>query len=545
MLATGARTFPGAARTVPGTGPRYFRPREAYAFESWDLRVTSSLARTMLTLRNPQPMKRQTLLLVALALPTLIQRAAAQTPPPAPDAPPPAAVQSAPPATVVQSPPPEVTVAAPPAPAPADFTPAKLPEPQKATSPALNTAPPVAPQAATAAPATPPAEIVSMGPKGLTVQSPDARFSFNLRFPFMFDAKATIKDPLPKGGDAMFPRFFGPIFTVTLYKAVTGKLIVGFQNEVVTVVNAWMDFAASPLLHLRLGKFLYPISLERQVLPLRIVMMEHGIASALLPVTEFGAQLWGATENKSFEYQLTFGNGTPTNTRNEVDLDDSKEGVGRIYLRPFAGTNIAGLKNFGFGFGGSYGKRSNLPVNTTIRTLGGRVFYQTAAANPTAGTVVADGDVVRLVPQVGYAGGPISLFAEYIRVSERLVRGTSKKTLTREGAHAVATIALTGENAVLLDIISPLRPFDLSKGDLGALELVGRAELVRFDEDAFPTFAGTTAKSAWAAGGGFNWIPTDIIRVMLNYEHTEFTAAKGLAKPKPENVVGARVQALF
>jgi phosphate-selective porin OprO and OprP len=419
-------------------------------------------------------------------------------------------------------------------------------EPFKATAPALST-PTSSPQAASAAPAPPQAQVVSMGPKGLTVQSDDARFSFNLRFPFMFDAKATLNNDLPKGGDAFFPRFFGPIFTVTLYKAVTGKLIVGFMDQSVTVVNAWMDIAAHPLLHLKLGKFLYPISLERQVLPLRIAMLEHGIASSLLPASEFGAQLWGASADKLFEYQLTFGNGTPTNARTEIDLDDAKEGIARVYLRPFARTAIAGLNNLGFGIGATYGRRDEQPVNTTIRTLGARPFFVTNAPDATAGTVLADGDVVRLVPQVGYTGGPFSVFAEYIRTSEELTRGSAKDTLTHQSAQALATLVLTGENAVLLDILSPQRPFDLSAGQFGALELVARGEYIEFDADTFPTYANParSAQSAWAVGGGFNWVPTEIIRVMVNYEHTEFGAAKGAKKQRAENLLGLRVQALF
>lgn len=421
------------------------------------------------------------------------------------------------------------------------------PEPAaRATAPALSTIP-TPPQAATAAPASPPAELVSMGPKGLTVQSKDARFSFNIRFPFMFDAKATLSEREPKGGDAFFPRFFGPIFTVTIYEAVTGKLIVGFQDQSVSVVNAWLDVAAHRLLHLKLGKFLYPISLERQVLPLRIVLLEHGIASALLPVSEFGAQLWGSTENKVFEYQLTFGNGTPTNARTEVDLDDGKEGVARVYLRPFATTSVRALKQLGLGIGASYGKRDDLPVTTTIRTLGGRPLFALRGNDPMLGPVLADGDVLRLVPQLGYAGGPIAFYAEYVQLREELRRGAQRATLKHQSAHAVLTAVLTGEDAVLLDIVSPRRPLSLSEGGFGAFELVAHAEYVDIDDDAFPNFAdpARSATSAWAVGGGFNWIPTDIIRVMLNYEHTSLEASRGAGKLRAENLLGLRVQALF
>jgi phosphate-selective porin OprO/OprP len=420
-----------------------------------------------------------------------------------------------------------------------------------ATQPALATSPPVSPQVASASAAAPVTDLVSMGPKGLTVQSEDKRFAFNLRFPFMFDGKATLNNSQPLNGDAFYPRFFGPIFTVTLYKAVTGKLIVGFQDKSVTVVNAWLDVAAHPLLHLRLGKVLYPIALERQTLPLRIVLLEHGIASSLLPISEFGAQLWGATEDKLFEYQLTFGNGAPTNQHYEVDLDHGKDVIGRLFTRPFARTAIAGLAGFGLGFGANYGVHRGAPATPLTgvsRTLGGRAFFATLAnAQDPAGTVVADGRVLRLVPQLSYVAGPLSLYGEYIRVSERLRKGAQRDTLTHQSYHAVAALVLTGEKAVLLDIVSPKRPFDLSAGGFGAFELVARFERLEFDEDAFPTYAAAarSAQAATAIGGGFNWIPTEIIRVMLNYEHTQFEAARGSKKLRSEELLGLRVQALF
>ncbi|MET0340363.1 MAG: hypothetical protein ABW252_05145 [Polyangiales bacterium] len=444
-------------------------------------------------------------------------------------------------------------VIAPPLPAPTEVVP--QPAPSKPTAPALTTAPPASPQAASSVPAPPATQLVSMGPKGLTVQSPDAKFSFNLRFPFMFDAKATLNDAQPKGGDAMFPRFFGPIFTVSLYKIVTGKLIVGFSDATapaVNVVTAWADIGPLPLLHLRVGKLLYPISLERQTLPLRIVLLEHGIASGLLPLTEFGAQLWGTSENKVFEYQLTLGNGTPTGARSETDLDDGKDGIGRVYVRPFAATQNAGLKGLGIGFGGSYGRRQGsptVPLTGTLRTLGGRPYFATNSdpANPATGTVFAKGNVVRLVPQLAYTGGPVSFYGEYIRLTEQLNKGSERRTLTHQSAHGVLAVVLTGEDAVLLDIVSPKRPFSLSRGQFGAFELAAHAEYVKFDEDTFPTFANParSAESASAYGGGVNWIVNDLIRVMVDYEHTAFTAPAGAKKLKAENLLGARVQALF
>jgi phosphate-selective porin OprO/OprP len=393
--------------------------------------------------------------------------------------------------------------------------------------------------------------VVSFGPRGLDVQSGDGSFVFNIRFPFMFDAKATPSDGQPSMGNAFYPRFFGPILSTKIYESVTGKLIVGFQDRSVTVVNAWLDVAAHPWLHIRVGKMLYPIALERQTLPLRIVFLEHGIASSLLGVSEFGVQLWGAAPDKLFEYQLAFGNGAPANQHYETDLDNGKDVIGRVFARPFTRSGVTALAGFGLGLGASFGVHrgsAGTPLTGVSRTLGGRTFFATSVdpADPMS-TTVADGRVVRLVPQAAYVAGPVSVYAEYIRATERLQSGAVADDVTNQSFHAVGAVVLTGENAVLLDIISPRHPLDLSAGHLGAFELVGRFETVAFDEALFPVFAdpAASARSATALGSGLNWVPTDTMRLMINYEHTRFGAAQGAPRLRAENLLGLRLQALF
>lgn len=434
--------------------------------------------------------------------------------------------------------------------APQPAPPATETPPAAAVAPAVTA--PVAPPVALVQPAAPAAlPVVSFGPRGLDVQSGDGSFVFNIRFPFMFDAKATPSDGQPSMGNAFYPRFFGPILSTKIYESVTGKLIVGFQDRSVTVVNAWLDVAAHPWLHIRVGKMLYPISLERQTLPLRIVFLEHGIASSLLGVSEFGVQLWGSAPDKLFDYQLAFGNGAPANQHYETDLDNGKDVIGRVFARPFARSNVPALAGFGLGLGASYGVHrgaAGTPLTGVSRTLGGRTFFATSvdASDPMA-TTVADGRVVRLVPQVAYVGGPVSVYAEYIRATERLQRGVVEDDVTNQSFHAVGAVVLTGEKAVLLDIISPRHPLDLSAGHLGAFELVGRFETIAFDQALFPVFAdpAVSARRATALGSGLNWVPTDTMRLMINYEHTRFGAAQGAPRLRAENLLGLRLQALF
>lgn len=392
---------------------------------------------------------------------------------------------------------------------------------------------------------------MTLGPKGFNAQTEDGRFAFNIRFPFMFDAKATIDEEQPLNGDAFYPRFFGPIISGTLFKNVTGRLIVGFADRSVTVVNAWLDLAVTNWLHLRFGKILSPLSLERATLPLRITLLEHGLASTLLPVSEFGLTVWGASDDKLIEYTAMLSNGAIANAHYEVDQDPGKDLLGRVFVKPFVRAGIPALAGFGLGFGASYGVHKGSvanPLTGNARTLGGRVFFSTLAnAMDPSLNAYADGRITRLVPQASFVGGPLALYAEYIRTTERLRAGGARKDVIHNAYHAVAALVLTGENAVLLDVLSPKRPFDWDEGHFGAFELVARAEHIDYDKDLFPRFANpaAAAKSATAFGGGFNWIPTDCVRLMVNYEYTKFTAAQGAAKQRPEHLLGLRLQALF
>jgi phosphate-selective porin OprO/OprP len=448
---------------------------------------------------------------------------------------------------VITAPPVSVTGS----PADATAAPATLanttgPAPVEPPAPAATALPPAAP-----APAPAPIGIVTLGPKGFNAQTEDGRFAFNIRFPFMFDAKATISEELPLNGDAFYPRFFGPIISGTLFKNVTGRLIVGFQDRSVTVVNAWMDLAVTSWLHLRVGKVLSPLSLERATLPLRITLLEHGLASSLLPISEFGVSLWGASDDKLIEYTAMLSNGAAANIHYEVDQDPGKDILGRVFVKPFVRTGIPGLAGFGLGIGASYGVHKGSaanPLTGNARTLGGRVFFSTIAnAMEPEATVFADGKVIRIVPQAAYVAGPLALYGEYLRTTERLRAGNRTADITNSSYHAVAAVVLTGENAVLLDVLSPKRPFNWDEGHYGAFELVARAEHIDYDKDLFPRFANpvAAAKSATAFGGGFNWIPTDAVRLMVNYEYTQFTAAQGATKLRHEHLLGLRLQALF
>jgi len=111
----------------------------------------------------------------------------------------------------------------------------------------------------------------------------------------------------------------------------------------------------------------------------------------------------------------------------------------------------------------------------------------------------------------------------------------------------IPTIVLTGENASPLSFINPAHPFDLSKGHVGTVELVGGIGKIRVGSSAFPTLANpmTAMQEFRAYGAGFNWYPLSGLAVLVSYGHQVFTAAAPAANRPNEDTLVVRVQAVL
>jgi phosphate-selective porin OprO/OprP len=96
--------------------------------------------------------------------------------------------------------------------------------------------------------------------------------------------------------------------------------------------------------------------------------------------------------------------------------------------------------------------------------------------------------------------------------------------------------------------VTPKRPFALSGGGWGALELTARIQQLDVDDDLFPLYAnpGASATEASSWGVGANWHLNRNIKFSLNYEDTNFKG--GSATPflaNGEKVVLGRIQFSF
>ena len=220
-----------------------------------------------------------------------------------------------------------------------------------------------------------------------------------------------------------------------------------------------------------------------------------------------------ANKGTALSYAAGVFNGLPDGDTSDGDTNDEKDAVARIFAHPFKNTGIEPLGGFGFGIAATYGNQegsissskktfaSNLP---SYKTSGQQTFfsYIDSTGEPTRdfssdNNVVADGNRTRISPQAYYYWGPLGLLGEYVRSSQEVRKRNDAARLTHSAWQAAAWFVVTGEKNSFKHV-DPSRPFDVSKGQVGALELVARYSELRLDGGTFPRFA-DPARSAGRA----------------------------------------------
>jgi phosphate-selective porin OprO/OprP len=95
--------------------------------------------------------------------------------------------------------------------------------------------------------------------------------------------------------------------------------------------------------------------------------------------------------------------------------------------------------------------------------------------------------------------------------------------------------------------VSPAKPFDLASDTFGAFEVVARVENLTVDPDAFPLFANpdTSSSEANAWGAGVNWYLTRNVKIVLDYEQTEFEGGSASGDRETERILFNRLQIAF
>lgn len=342
--------------------------------------------------------------------------------------------------------------------------------------------------------------------------------------------------------DAFLFRRIRPLFEGTLLNAVDFRFMPDFGQGVQQIQEAFLEEKTFGFAKLRAGKFKEPIGLEVLRSDRELIFAERSLASDLVPLRYLGTQLSGSFLSDSIAYEAGFFQGSSDGSNGVfTKWTSSHEAVARLFLRPFAATPVNVLHQFGFGFGGSAGDQEGAIAG--LKTVAQTTFFKYSS------TAVANGQHNRLSPQAYYYLGPFGVMGEYVISSQEVLNKNYTGRVKNQAWEATGSVMLTGEK----NSYAGVRPRNASEHvagwrRFGGVELAVRYSQLAIDGDAFPHFASvsTSAQLAKEQGIGFNWYLNRYVKLVTDFEHTNFTMAPGNTTPlHAENVLMNRIQLAF
>lgn len=364
---------------------------------------------------------------------------------------------------------------------------------------------------------------VDAGRSGFGLKSPDGAFNLRLRGLVQADSRWYLEDDASAiAADTFVARRVRPIVQATLFKVVDVRVTPDFGDGRTVIQDAYLDLRIKPLLRVRGGKFKAPFGLERLASASDLMFIERGAPTGIAPNRDIGVMLSGDTAGSVFSYALGVFNGVVDGGSADIDDQDGKDVVGRVFLQPFArSTTRDRLQGLGFGLAASYGEvtgtalLANLPI---YRTTGQQVFYRYRS------DAIADGTRARVSPQAYYYSGRLGLLFEQASSWQEVRRGTiAQDTVPASAVQVAGSWVLSGERATYRGVL-PRRNFDPTAGAWGAFEITGRYQQLAIGDEAFPLLAdpNVAAHSARAWTAGLNWYLNPAFKVVADFEETRF-----------------------
>lgn len=395
--------------------------------------------------------------------------------------------------------------------------------------------------------------IVSANKDGFISRAPDTSYQLRIRYEGHFDGRTFIDTSTTTRLDHFLVRRARAIFEAKVPGHFVFRLMTDFGNASVSIPDAYLESAFSPLIGIRLGKFKVPFSLEVLQSTGVVPYVELSLSSQLSPTRDIGAQLQGEIGNGLVSYAAGVFNGASDAQTLDADWNTSKDVAGRVFLQPFQ--SVGFLKGFGFGAAGTYGNHNDpRDPKKWVSTLAPSTIPSYKSEGQESifkyrDTTFSSGNQTRYSIQGHWYVGPIGIIGEYLNSASaitniKVIKTT--KTLTNTGWNVGAVYALTGEPNGFKGL-KPFRNFDPRNGQWGALELVARVSVLTIDKNAFPVFADSTksVKSAGDYTGGVNWHLNRNVKVQLSNTNTAFKGGATKGNLPDEKVVAGRVQLVF
>jgi phosphate-selective porin OprO and OprP len=385
--------------------------------------------------------------------------------------------------------------------------------------------------------------LVTVGPGGFTMQSANDDFLLKIGADLQIDMRNFTGLSSGSLMDQILLRRVRPTFSGTVYKYIDYFFRPDFGQGSVVIYDAYAQFNYIPHFAIRAGKFKPPVGLERLQSDDDTSFVERGLPTLLVPSRAIGFQVAGDIINHRVGYQLGVFNPVPDNSLADTSPSNGRDYTARIFTTPFQPEHNF-LSGLGFGIGAQGGSVDGVAL-PAYKTFGQNTFFTFASGVTSAGHRTSES------PQAFYYLGPFGLLAEDAVTEEDFQKGTGAATVRKDFAfrswQVEASFVLTGEKKSF-GSPAPKHPFSLADHGWGAWEIAARTGDFRVDPALFADgFASLTASPKftreWVAG--VNWYLNRILRISVDYGHTNFLGGAVSADRQAEQVIISRFQINF
>lgn len=376
------------------------------------------------------------------------------------------------------------------------------------------------------------------------ISSTDGATFIRLRGTLFADNRTFGGDSAPETADTFLLRSVRPTVEGTFGGLYDFRFTPDFGNGRTTLVDAYVAARFRPGAVVTVGKFKASVGLERLASEPDLRFMERGLPTLLVPNRDLGVQISGEFAGGTFAYQVGYFNGVTDGQSSDnlatpdVEGDTGGDYAARVFFQPFINSDNFNLRGLGFGIGATWqdleGAASN-PYLPSYRSQGQLSVFSyrgnTATGTTPNNATFANGERLRLAPQLYYYRGSFGFLGEFTQVAQdvsRTVGGlTRSDTLTNSAWQGQFSWFVTGEEETYKGF-TPGSTFQPGREGWGALELVARYQQLDIDDDAFAAGANSFANPLTAItretsyGVGVNWYPWNTVKLSLNYDLTSF-----------------------
>jgi phosphate-selective porin OprO/OprP len=397
-------------------------------------------------------------------------------------------------------------------------------------------------EAAKAAAATAPK--ITASASRFQIGSADGANFIRLRGTLFADSRTYGGDSAPETADTFLLRSVRPTIEGTFGNIYDFRITPDFGSGRSIVVDAYAAARFKPGLVVTVGKFKPSVGLERLQTEPDLRFMERGLPTLLVPNRDLGVQLSGEFAGGAVAYQVGYFNGVTDGqssdnlTAPDVESDTGGDYAARVFFQPFVNSDNFNLRGLGVGVGSTWqdlpGSAAN-PYLSSYRSQGQINTFSYRANTATGVTpnnaTFANGERLRLAPQLYYYRGSFGFLGEYTQVKQdvsRTVAGiTRSDTLSNTAWQGQFAWYITGEEETYRGF-TPQSTFQPGKPGIGAWELVARIQELDVDDAAFVGGANSFANPLTAVskitdyGIGVNWYPWNTVKFSLDYDLSSF-----------------------